>query len=197
MVVRFTYGSEKAGWIYDVTKDFNAQGVETTSGKRVCIHAMPNGSGGSVNEIKNAQAGPDEVHATSPASDLYVNLINHETEVERGCDLLEVEGFLVGSPVVIAAWEPVPDRLGGAGAVGWKEVLGQAGSGHLRYGQTNPKRVNSGLSALVAQLYAGAEAVSGRRVTRLSQSKLDDPQVGEFVAPGSRQGHSLQPVHRL
>jgi Ca-activated chloride channel family protein len=64
VIVRFTYGSEKAAWIYDVTKDFNAKGVQTTSGKRICIHAIPKGSGDSVNEIKNAQAGPDEVHAT-------------------------------------------------------------------------------------------------------------------------------------
>jgi Ca-activated chloride channel family protein len=182
VVVRFTYGSEKSAWIYDVTKDFNARGVETASGKRICVHAIPKGSGDSVNEIKNGQPGPDEVHATSPASDLYVNLINHENEEERGSELLKIEGFLVSSPVVVAAWEPVVERLGDSGDVGWKELLGRAGGGDLRYGQTNPERSNSGLSALVAQFYAGAETVAGKQVTRLSQSKVDDPLVREFVA---------------
>jgi len=182
VIVRFTYGSEKAAWIYDVTKDFNAKGIQTTSGKRICIHAIPKGSGDSVNEIKSAQAGPDEVHATSPASDLYVNLINHENAAERGEDLLAVEGFLVSSPVVIAAWEPVVQRLGGVDDMGWKALFERAGAGGLRYGQTNPERSNSGLSALVAQFFAGAEATAGKPVTRLSLSRVEDPQVQAFVA---------------
>jgi Ca-activated chloride channel family protein len=181
VVVRFTYGSEKAAWIYAVTKDFNAEGVETTSGKRICVNAIPKGSGDSVNEIKNGAAGPDEVHATSPASDLYVNLINFENQEERGEELLKVDGFLVSSPVVIAAWEPVVERLGGVGEIGWRQLFEGAGEGGLRYGQTNPERSNSGLSALVAQFFAGAEAAEGKQVTRLSQSKVDDPAVREFV----------------
>jgi Ca-activated chloride channel family protein len=64
VVVRFTYGSEKSAWIYDVTKDFNARGVETASGKRICVHAIPKGSGDSVNEIKNGQPGPDAMPST-------------------------------------------------------------------------------------------------------------------------------------
>jgi Ca-activated chloride channel family protein len=182
VIVRFTYGSEKAAWIYDVTKDFNVRAVVTTSGKRICVNAIPKGSGDSVNEIKSGQAGPDEVHATSPASDLYVNLINHENEVERGGELLKVEGFLVSSPVVIAAWEPLLERLGGADELGWKELFERAGEGGVRYGQTNPERSNSGLSALVAQFFAGAEAVAGKQVMRLSLARVADPQVQDFVA---------------
>ncbi len=182
VIVRFTYGSEKAGWIYDVTKELNAEGARTISGKRICVNAIPKGSGDSVNEINAGAAGPNEVHATSPASDLYINLVNHESEQERGEDLLKVEGFLVSSPVVIAAWAPVVERLGGAEDVGWKELFARAGDGGLRYGQTNPERSNSGLSALVAQFFAGAEAVAGKQVTRLSQAKVEDPQVQDFVA---------------
>jgi Ca-activated chloride channel family protein len=180
--VRFTYGSEKAAWIFDATEAFNALGEQTASGKRICVNAVPMGSGDSVNQIKDGTAGPDEVHATSPASDLYVNLINHENEQERGAELLKVEGFLVSSPVVIAAWQPVVERLGGEDAVGWKDLFQQAGSGGLRYGQTNPERSNSGLSALVAQFFAGAEGVEGHPVPRLSVARIDDPQVREFVA---------------
>lgn len=181
VVVRFTYGSEKAAWIHEVTEAFNAEGFKTASGQRICVNAVPKGSGDSVNEIMNGQAGPDEVHATSPASDLYVNLINYENSEQRGGDLLKVEGFLVSSPVVVAAWEPVVEQLGGADAVGWKALFEKAGSGGLRYGQTNPERSNSGLSALVAQFFAGAEAEEGRPVPRLSMAKVDDPQVQAFV----------------
>ena len=118
VLVRFTYGSEKEPWIREVTHAFNQRGEKTASGKTICVQAIPMGSGESVNQIKNGQAGPDEVHATSPASDLYVNLINHEYTQEKGSDLLRVEGFLVSSPVVIAAWEPVLAKLGPADQVG-------------------------------------------------------------------------------
>jgi Ca-activated chloride channel family protein len=182
VVVRFTYGSEKAAWIFAATETFNAESFETASGKRICINAIPKGSGDSVNEIKDGKAGSDEVHATSPASDLYVNLINFENAEERGGDLLKVEGFVVSSPVVIAAWEPVVQRLGAGDAVGWKKLFQKAGAGGLRYGQTNPERSNSGLSALVAQFYAGAEATAGRPVPRLSASRVEDPAVRDFVA---------------
>jgi Ca-activated chloride channel family protein len=182
VTVRFTYGSEKAAWIHAVTEAFNREGVKTTSGKRICVHAIPKGSGDSVNEVKNGSAGPDEVHATSPASDLYVNLINHEHNEEQGRDLLSVEGFLVSSPVVIAAWEPVVRDMGGVEGIGWSDVFKRAADAGFRYGQTNPERSNSGLSALVAQFYAGAEAAAGRPVPRLSAAKVDDPDVRAFVA---------------
>ena len=182
VVVRFTYGSEKEAWIHEVTETFNRSGEKTASGKTICVHAIPKGSGDSVNEIKNGAAGPDEVHATSPASDLYVNLINFETAEETGEDLLKVEGFLVSSPVVIAAWEPVLAKLGGADQAGWAEVFQRSTEGGFRYGQTSPESSNSGLSALVAQFYAGAQAQAGRAVPRLSKGKVDDPAVREFVA---------------
>ncbi len=180
--VGFTYGSEKEPWIRDVTEAFNQRGEKTASGRTICVQAIPMGSGESVNQIKTGRAGPDEVHATSPASDLYVNLINHEYTQEKGKDLLRVEGFLVSSPVVIAAWEPVLAKLGPADQVGWAEVFQRSTQGGFRYGQTNPETSNSGLSALVAQFYAGAEAQAGRPVPRLSQAKVDDPKVREFVA---------------
>jgi Ca-activated chloride channel homolog len=182
VLVRFTYGSEKEPWIRDVTEAFNQRGEKTASGRTICVQAIPMGSGDSVNQIKNGQAGPDEVHATSPASDLYVNLINHEYTQEKGAELLRVEGFLVSSPVVIAAWEPVLAKLGPADQVGWAEIFQRSTQGGFRYGQTNPETSNSGLSALVAQFYAGAEAQAGRPVPRLSQAKVDDPKVREFVA---------------
>lgn len=182
VVVRFTYGSEKKSWIEEVTPAFNAQGEKTASGKRICVESIPKGSGDSVNEIKNGAAGPDEVHATSPASDLYVNLINYESSEEQGKDLLKVEGFLVSSPVVIAAWEPVLGALGAKDAIGWAEIFKRASEGGFRYGQTSPESSNSGLSALVAQFYAGAAAEAGRRVPRLSMAKVEDPKVREFVA---------------
>ena len=181
VIVRFTYGSEKAAWIYESTEAFNREGVRTTSGKRICVNAVPKGSGDSVNEIKAGQAGPQEVHATSPASDLYVNLINYETEQEQGSELLKVEGFLVSSPVVIAAWEPVLAKLGADNEIGWLELSKRSKDPDFRFGQTNPERSNSGLSALVAQFYAGVEATTGKPATRLSAKKVEDPQVREFV----------------
>lgn len=182
VVVRFAYGSEKAAWIHEVTELYNRRGEQTASGKTICVHAIPKGSGDSVNEIKNGQAGPSEVHATSPASDLYVNLINYESVEQGGQDLLKLEAFLVSSPVVIAVWEPVLAQLGPVEQVGWTEIFKRSSSGGFRYGQTSPESSNSGLSALVAQFYAGAELAAGRAVPRLSLAKVEDPQVRDFVA---------------
>jgi Ca-activated chloride channel family protein len=182
VIVRFTYGSEKAAWIHEVTEAFNAEGVKTTSGKRVCAHAIPKGSDDSVNEIMLGQAGPDEVHATSPASDLDGNLIKHEYAQGHGSDLLKVEGFLVSSPMVIAIWEPVLSKLGPADEIGWSSIFERAQDPTFRYGQTNPERSNSGLSALVAQFYAGSELAAGKPVPRLSTARVEESRVREFVA---------------
>lgn len=182
VIVRFTYGSEKEPWIREATDTFNRQGEKTASGKTICVQAIPKGSGDAVNEIMGGQAGPTEVHATSPASDLYVNLINYESSEKQGKDLLKVEGFLVSSPVVIALWEPVLAKLGAVDQVGWAEVFKRSTAGGFRYGQTSPESSNSGLAALVAQFYAGAEAEAGRAVQRLSLAKVEDPKVREFVA---------------
>jgi hypothetical protein len=65
VIVRFTFGSEKAAWIHEVTEAFNADGVQTASGKRICVQAIPKGSGDSVYEVKDGEAGPHELHATS------------------------------------------------------------------------------------------------------------------------------------
>lgn len=188
VVVRFTYGSEKAAWVHAVTEQFNAEGVTTASGKRICVHAIPKGSGDSVNEIKSGGAGPNEVHATSPASDLYVNLINHEYQEEQGRELLKTQGFLVSSPVVIAAWESALDKLRprGAGAdggeIGWADLFRVSQEDpNFRYGQTNPERSNSGLSALVAQFYAATKAVYGRQSRRLSTRRVAEPELLDFV----------------
>jgi Ca-activated chloride channel family protein len=182
IVVRFTYGSEKENWIYPMTERFNQEGHKTTSGKKICINALPKGSGDSVNEIRNGQPGPTEVHATSPASDLYVNLINYEHSQTHGSDLLQVEGFLVSSPVVIAAWEPVVKRLESDGGIGWLSLFQKSQDSALRYGQTNPERSNSGLSALVAQFYAGAQRTGNGSVRRLSTKKVENREVRDFVA---------------
>lgn len=182
VIVRFTYGSEKAAWIHEVTETFNQRQEKTASGKNICVNAIPMGSGDSVNAIRSGQAGPEEIHATSPASDLYVNLINHVASQANEGDLLKVEGFLVSSPVVIAAWDPVVASLGQAGDIGWGTVFKQATNSNFRYGQTNPERSNSGLTALVAQFYAGAEAVDGRPVARLSLSRVSDEEVRSFVS---------------
>jgi Ca-activated chloride channel family protein len=182
VIVRFTYGSEKQDWIYDVTEAFNQSGIKTASGKTVCVNAIAKGSGDSVKEIMYGQAGPDEVHATSPASDLYVNYINQKYKEQTGKELLKIQDFLVNSPVVIAAWERTIDQFGTNGNIGWKDLFEKAISDRdFRYGQTSPLKSNSGLSALVAQYFAGASKVSGKQVKRLAKRYASDDKVQTFV----------------
>jgi Ca-activated chloride channel homolog len=180
-VVRFTYGSEKESWIDAVTDGFNRQGRPRPpeSGSA----SMPfRRDRARVNEIKDGRAGPDEVHATSPASDLYVNLINYEAGEQQGGDLLKVEGFLVSSPVVIAVWEPVLATLGPIDQVGWAEIFKRSGEGRFRYGQTNPETSNSGLSALIAQFYAGPRLRRDTRFPGCRRPRSRIPRCADFVA---------------
>jgi Ca-activated chloride channel family protein len=85
--------------------------------------------------------------------------------------------------VVIAVWETVLATLGPIDQVGWTEIFTRSAEGQFRCGQTNPETSNSGLSTLVAQFYAGAEAQAGHAVPRLSTAKIEDPEVRNFSSP--------------
>jgi Ca-activated chloride channel family protein len=97
--------------------------------------------------------------------------------------LLRRANSLVTSPVVIALWEPVARKLGWPDkAIGWKELFEAAKDPDFRYGQTRPEQSNSGLSALIAQFYAGAQVNNnGRPVRVLTLKYIDDPAVRRFV----------------
>jgi Ca-activated chloride channel family protein len=93
------------------------------------------------------------------------------------------------SPVVIAMWKPMAQAIGwGTKPVGWGEILdlarnpkGWAAYGHpewgaFQFGHTHPEFSNSGLIALLAEVYAGAEKKSG-----LTLTDVQKPEVAQFL----------------
>jgi Ca-activated chloride channel family protein len=184
--VVFTYGSEKEVWIKEATDAFNRSGKKTADGKQIKITAIPMGSGECIDELLNETR---QAHLTSPASAAFIKLGNAQSRAKTGKDLLPSTENLVLSPVVIAMWKPMAEALGwGKKPVGWADILalakdpngwrsrGNAQWGDFKFGHTHPQFSNSGLAALIAEVYAGAKKTSG-----LTRDDLQPAHVATFV----------------
>ncbi len=182
----FPYGSEKKLWVDAVTQEFNAAGHKSTSGKPIYVRAIPMGSGETKDEVL---AGRLKAHLISPASAAFIELGNAESKTATGKPLVGETENLVLSPVVIAMWKPMAEKLGwGEKPIGWAEILQMASDaegwarydapqwGKFKFGHTHPQYSNSGLISLFAEVYAGAGKVSG-----LTLQDVARPEVGEFL----------------
>jgi Ca-activated chloride channel family protein len=183
----FTYGSEKEEWIKEVTAQFNEAGHKTASGKVIHVEAVPQGSGEAIDDIL---AGVRQAHLTSPASAAFIKLGNAQSRAKTGRDLVGPTRNLVLSPVVIAMWRPMAETIGwGKKPIGWGEILalardprGWASHGHpewgaFKLGHTHPDYSNSGLIALLAEVYAASGKVAG-----LTMDDVRKPQTAQYVA---------------
>ncbi len=180
----FTYGSEKEEWIENVTRAFNEGDHRTADGKRIVVEAIPMGSGESITELVE---GHREAHLTSPASAAFIQLGNAESRARTGKDLVGPTENLVLSPVVIAMWKPMAEALGwGKKPIGWADILalarnpeGWAAYGHpewgaFKLGHTHPEYSNSGLIAVLAEIYAGTGKTAGLSVADVTDVKTSD-----------------------
>src|SRR5262245_7855619 len=177
----FTYGSEKQGWIEDVTKSFN-EGENKTGGKRIKVTAIPMGSGECIDELLT---GKRKAHLTSPASGAYVEIGNGRSQAKDKTDLIGPVQNLVLSPVVIAMWKSMADRLRKDGKeIGWADVqnlardpkgwdaVGAPQWGEFRFAHTHPLYSNSGLIAVLAEVYAAAGKTRGLTLDDLKEAKV-------------------------
>lgn len=183
----FTYGSEKEEWIKEATARFNEGGHKTASGKAIQVEAVPQGSGEAIDDLL---AGVRKAHLTSPASAAFIKLGNAASRAKTGKDLVGPARNLVLSPVVIAMWRPMAESIGwGNKPIGWSEVLelardprGWAAHGHpewgaFKLGHTHPDYSNSGLIALLAEVYAASGKMAG-----LTLDDVRNPKTAEYVA---------------
>ncbi len=183
----FTYGSEKKEWLEVVTQKFNQENYKLAGGEKIQVEAIPMGSGELVDEVLNGQR---QAHLISPASELFIKLANAQAQLKTGKDLVSRTQNLVLSPVVIAMWQPMAEAIGwGKKPVGWADIISLANNpqgwaayqfpqwGSFKFGQTHPEYSNSGLIALLAQVYAGANRLGGLTVEQVNQ-----PSVAQYVA---------------
>jgi Ca-activated chloride channel homolog len=179
--IRIVYGSEKQAWIEAVTRDFNARRVQV-DGRPVYVETDARGSGELIDDVL---AGRDQAHLVSPASAAFITLANARSRAQTGGDLVARTENVVLSPVVIAMWEPMARALGWPQQrLGWSDILalarepqgwaarGQPQWGRFRFGHTHPEFSNSGLQALLAEIYAGAGRQTGLGLADVQRSEV-------------------------
>jgi Ca-activated chloride channel family protein len=193
LVVKMLYGSEKQAWIEAVTATFNDQKNKAPDGKVIFVEATPAGSGDSMNRILSGQ---DQPAIWSPASSILIPVANEQWGKDHGGAQL-VEGTpppLVLSPVVIAMWKPMAEALGWPKKpLGWADIAnlarakktwadyGHAEWGPFQFGHTHPDYSNSGITSILATVYAGAG-----KTRDLTVADLQKPEVASFLADVER-----------
>jgi Ca-activated chloride channel family protein len=171
--VLVVYGSEKKTWIEEQIAAFNASGPRLPSGTPVAVVGKAMGSGEAVEEILAGRLRPA---VFSPASTIYVSLLNDRWLAQSGhtAPIAPAGDSVVVSPVVIGMWRPMAEAMGWPKQrLGWSDIIkmsrdpkGWAGKGRpewgsFKLGHTHPEYSSSGLLAVLAEAYAGADKTRG------------------------------------
>lgn len=183
------YGSEKKTWLEEQTKAFEATSPKTPSGKPIKVQLKAMGSGEAMQAILDGSVKP---HVFSPASGLYVTLLNDFWMQKPGNTkpLAKAGEPLVLSPIVIAMWKPMAEALGWpTKQISWADLMkvatdpkgwGTRGApewGRFKFAHTHPEFSNSGYQAILAEAYAGA-----KKQRELTLADLDAKPTQQFIA---------------
>ncbi|MCG8422026.1 MAG: VWA domain-containing protein [Proteobacteria bacterium] len=187
----FVYGSEKKAWLKEAIAAFNKSPEARTDSFQIRIKGQAMGSGSSLTDIAEQAIKP---HLWSPSSDVYRRLLSRDWTTREGTvgGTREIAGDskpLVLSPVVIAMWKPMAEVLGWPDkSIGWSDILalatdskgwasrGQPDWGLFKLGHTHPEFSNSGLLAVLAEVYAATGKTTG-----LDRDELGDKKVHAYV----------------
>ena len=188
LTITVVYGSEKKTWFEEQAKAFAATGAKSSSGRAIRIEPKAMGSG---EAIKAITEGTVKAHVYSPASAVYLSMLNTTWLMTAGRTkpIATKSEPLVLSPVVIAMWKPMAEALGwpkkqlswsdllkvntnpkGWGAVGFPEW------GRFKLGHCHPEFSNSGFLSVLAESYAGS-----KKTRDLTEADLDAKPTREFV----------------
>ncbi len=186
VALTIAYGSEKKTWLDEQIKAFLATSPKTAKGRKITVDAKAMGSGEALQAITSGQMKP---HVFSPASGLYVTLLNDAWLSKSGNTkpLARPGDPLVLSPVVIAMWRPMAEALGwpkkqlswsdllkvSANPKGWG-ALGFGEWGKFKLGHCHPEFSNSGYLAVLAEAYAGAKKTRDLTVADLDAKPTRD-----------------------
>ncbi len=188
LVIQMLYGSEKEAWIEAVTREFNDQRNQTPGGETIYVEAIPAGSADSMERILSRR---DQPVIWSPASSILVPVAQDRWAGENnGEELIEDDPLpLVLSPVVIAMWQPMAEALGWPDTpIGWADIaeitrsdqswadFGHPEWGPWQFGHTHPDFSNSGITSILATVYAATGKTTG-----LTMEDVQQPEVGQFL----------------
>lgn len=185
VTVSIVYGSEKQEWLEPLIQQYNDAKRKTPDGATIVVQGTPLGS---VEAADAIVAGSLQPTVWSPASSIYIPVANAEWRKTKTTNLVEgTPKDIVLSPVVIAMWRPMAEALGWPQkSLGWADIaaLATAGKGwaaygypewgDFKFGHTHPAYSNSGVSAIIAEAYAGAGKQRGLTVDDLSNPALKD-----------------------
>ncbi|MEP7124034.1 MAG: VWA domain-containing protein [Byssovorax sp.] len=189
ITITVAYGSEKKTWLEEQATAFKASFAKTKSGRPILVQTQAMGSGEAVQGIVSGTLKP---HVFSPASALYVTMLNNAWSAKAGnAKPISPAGEpLVLSPIVVAMWKPMAEALGWPGkSIGWSDLLkvnadpkgwgalGHPEWGRFKLGHTHPEYSNSGLQAILAEAYAGAKKTRGLTAADLDKKET----VGKLV----------------
>jgi Ca-activated chloride channel family protein len=195
IVVDIAVSSEKVALLSDLARTFNDDDHEV-DGECVFVRPTKKASGGAMQllaagwgtdeQLQEAEGPPPVIW--SPAASSWGAVLDQRL-AEQAQPPMAGEGtpFML-TPLVIAMPEKMATELGWpAESLGWGDILdlarsdeGWAAYGHpewgaFKLGKTNPNFSTSGLSALLAQLYAATD-----KTNDLSLEDLADPAVVEY-----------------
>jgi Ca-activated chloride channel family protein len=183
VTVSIVFGSEKQEWLQPLIQQFNREQRKTDKGAVIKVEGTALGSIEAIDQMLADQLKPT---VWSPASSLYIPIAQAEWSKKFGKDLTTgTPKDLVLSPVVIAMWQPMAEALGWPQKeLGWADIAALASSdqgweaygypewGAFAFGHTHPGYSNSGLTAVLAEVYAGAGKQRGLTAANLNDEKL-------------------------
>lgn len=198
VTLTIVYGTEKERWLTEAVTAFEASGI-TANGAPIDIELRGLGSGEAMQQLLSGSLKPD---VWSPASDLWITLLNQEWQQRNGSPLIPASGanaprMLVLTPLVLVAWQQRGAALSNSGQTVWQNLHtaivapdGWGAKGHpewgvVKWGHTTPAKSNSGFQALLLMAYDYHRKASG-----LSTADVQNPEFLSWLGDMER-GASL------
>jgi len=191
--IKILYSSEKQAWLEAVTNTFNASNTKATpTGKVIHVDTEAIGSGESMTNILSGASQPT---IWSPASNIWIPLINDQWQQKNGKPLIDTVNqackSVVISPVVVMMWKREATVLGWPDKpISWSDIASLSTSpngwadppwstpqlGKFRFGHTHPDYSNSGFETILAMAYAATKPDRA-----LTLADVQKPETAAFI----------------
>ena len=187
VLVTLASSNTKRNWLDQVTAEFNAAGMTTSSGSPILVEVSHVTSGGSMNAILDGALQPT---AWSPGDQSWVAQANEAWRQRYNKPIAsETCAPTIYAPLGFAMWRPMAETLGWPDKpIGWDTIVelaadpagwasyGRPEWGQFRFGHTHPGYANSGLLSMTAFVYG----VTGQ-TSDLTAADIYAPEVEEAM----------------
>lgn len=187
VLVTVDSSNTKEVWLDQMVAEFNAAGIETSSGRPIVVEVNHGTSGGTMDAILNGSSQPV---AWSPGDQSWVEQANEAWQQRANKPLSSAAcPATVYAPLGFAMWQPMAEALGWPDEpISWETIValaqdpngwasyGRPEWGQFRFGHTHPGYANSGLLAMASFVYG----VTGKTDT-LTAADVYAPEVEEAM----------------